>query len=457
MSADATPADPYAIHPEDAVDPPSGLVNTLKRIGPGVVLASSIVGSGELIATTTLGATVGYAALWIILLSCIVKPAVQAELGRYTIASGETGLAGLNHVPGPRVGRVNWIVWLWAGMTLVTLMQIGAMYGGVSQVMHILMPSVDVKIFTVIFAFVTLGLLLGGGYDRVEKFAVIKVGLFTLITALAAVLLLNAPSFSLADVVQGLKPQIPSTGLAAAFAVFGITGVGASELFMYPYWCVEKGYARRSGVNDGSREWEMRAKGWTRVMWADILASLVIYTLATLAFYLLGAGILHAEGVIPKGAETITTLSKMYTKTLGGWSAPLFYLGAVVTLYGTIFAATAANSRVFADMFRLMGSFPADDYPARTKMRDRFIVLLTVVPIVLFLSFGNPVQMVVVGGTAQALMLPIIGIGALYLHHKRLPKSVAPGTGATILLWVCTLVMSAAMLYYGFCIATGKV
>ena len=53
-----------------------------------MVLAASIVGSGELIATTTLGAQVGYTALWIILLSCLIKPVVQAELGRYTIASG---------------------------------------------------------------------------------------------------------------------------------------------------------------------------------------------------------------------------------------------------------------------------------------------------------------------------------------------------------------------------------
>jgi hypothetical protein len=30
-----------------------------------------------------------------------VKPVVQAELGRYTVASGETGLEGLNRVPGP--------------------------------------------------------------------------------------------------------------------------------------------------------------------------------------------------------------------------------------------------------------------------------------------------------------------------------------------------------------------
>ena len=108
-----------------------------------MVLAASIVGSGELIATTTLGAQVGYAALWIVLLSCAVKPVVQAELGRYTIASGETGLEGLNRVPGPRLG-VSWLVWAWALMVLTSLVQVGGMFGGLAQVMNLLLPAVPV-------------------------------------------------------------------------------------------------------------------------------------------------------------------------------------------------------------------------------------------------------------------------------------------------------------------------
>ena len=198
------------------------------------MLASSIVGSGELIATTTLGAKVGYTALWIILLSCAIKPAVQAELGRYTIATGETGLAGLNHVPGPRLCGVNWIVWLWALMTVVTLMQIGAMYGGVTQVMLIVAPGIPKELYVTGFAGLTLLILLGGGYERVEKFAVLKVSLFAFLTVLAAVLLFRSPSFRVGDMLQGLKPQIPTSGLGTALAVFGITGVGASELFMDP-------------------------------------------------------------------------------------------------------------------------------------------------------------------------------------------------------------------------------
>jgi manganese transport protein len=157
------PPDPYALRPEDVTDPPRTLGTALRRIGPGMVMASSIVGSGELIATTTLGAQVGYTALWLILLSCIVKPVIQAELGRYTLATGETGLEALNHVPGPRLG-VSWLVWAWALTVAATMMQVGGMYGGVSQVLSLVFPQLSIRGWTLVLLALTLALLLGGGY-----------------------------------------------------------------------------------------------------------------------------------------------------------------------------------------------------------------------------------------------------------------------------------------------------
>src|SRR5438093_4712090 len=294
----AAPAgDPYRLDAGDVRDPPPTVREAPRRIGPGMILAASIVGSGELIATTTLGAQVGYTALWIIVLSCAIKPVVQAELGRYTIASGETGLEALDHLPGPRLG-VGWLVWVWAAMVLTTLLQVGAMFGGVAQVMALLVPAVGERAWVLVFLALTLFLLLGGGYARIERLAVVKVGLFTLVTFLAALVLMRMPRyFQWSGLLDGLRLRLPPQGVATAAAVFGITGVGATELFMYPYWCVEKGYARFVGPHEPTPEWQRRARGWIRVMHVDILASLVIYTLATLAFYLMGAGILPGMGL----------------------------------------------------------------------------------------------------------------------------------------------------------------
>ena len=440
--------DLYQLRPEDVEQPPRTLASTLRRIGPGMILAASIVGSGELIATTTLGAQAGYAALWVILLSCFIKPAVQAELGRYTIATGETGLAGFDMMPGPR-WKVSWVVWAWAVMVLMTLFQVGAMFGGVSQVMNQLIPSVPVNVWVLLFLALTLALLLGGGYERIERLAMVKVGLFTMLTFLAALLLMRMPQyFSWERLVDGLKFRMPGEGLATAVAVFGITGVGATEMFMYPYWCVEKGYARRAGRRDASAEWRARARGWIRVMQVDIFASMFIYTVATVAFYLLGAGILNGMGLVPAAKDMIPVLSNIYTQTLGGWSLWLFYAGAIATLYGTIFAATAAHSRVYSDMCRLMGLFRADDYQTRVRYRSRFVWMLTVVPVILFFVFQSPVKMVVAGGVAQAVMLPVIAVGALLLRHKHLPEEIAPPWWITGALWFAAAVIVSLMYYY---------
>lgn len=445
---DRTSEDPYQLRPDDVKEPPQGFFASLRRIGPGIILAASIVGSGELIATTTLGAQVGYTALWVIVLSCLIKPIVQAEMGRYIIASGETGLASFNRVPGPRL-KVNWVVWAWALMTLLTMLQVGAMFGGLAQVMNLLVPAVPVKLWVLMFLGLTLALLLGGGYERIERLAMVKVALFTMLTFLAALLLIRMPQyFSWSAIGSGFTFKLPGAGLSTAVAVFGITGVGASELFMYPYWCVEKGYARFTGKRDSSAEWHNRARGWIRVMHLDIIVSMIIYTIATIAFYLLGAGILHGMGRVPAARDMIPVLSNIYTQTLGGWSLWLFYAGAVATLYGTIFAATAANSRVGADMLRLMGVFKADDYARRRRYRNILIVLLSIIPAGLFFLVESPVKMVIAGGLAQAMMLPVIGLSTLYLRHRHLRKVIVPSRWLTVGLWVATAVIVCLMGYY---------
>ena len=72
--------------------------------------------------------------------------------------------------------------------------------------------------------------------------------------------------------------------------------MGASELVAYPYWCIEKGYARGAGPRADDDGWARRARGWIRVMQLDAWFSMVVFTIATVAFYLLGAAVLHPAG-----------------------------------------------------------------------------------------------------------------------------------------------------------------
>ena len=49
MAAEPEPDDPYELRASDVEAPPPTLAGAFRRIGPGMVLAAAIVGSGELI------------------------------------------------------------------------------------------------------------------------------------------------------------------------------------------------------------------------------------------------------------------------------------------------------------------------------------------------------------------------------------------------------------------------
>src|ERR671914_2844569 len=105
--------DPYSMRDEDIREPPVSLFAAFRKIGPGIILAGSIIGSGELLLTTALGAQYGFLFLWLILFSCVIKVFVQIELGRYAISSGKPTLGAINELPGPRPGGAHWLAWWW--------------------------------------------------------------------------------------------------------------------------------------------------------------------------------------------------------------------------------------------------------------------------------------------------------------------------------------------------------
>jgi len=131
-------------------DPPRTTLGILSRLGPGLIIAGSIVGSGELIATTATGAAAGFTLLWLIIIGCIIKVWVQVELGRYTMVSGNTTMRAINQTPGPAISlgrgadgqerRVNWLAVYWLIMFLVSMGQLGGIVGSVGQGMAISWP-----------------------------------------------------------------------------------------------------------------------------------------------------------------------------------------------------------------------------------------------------------------------------------------------------------------------------
>jgi len=592
-------------------EPPTTFWQVLRRLGPGLIIAGSIVGSGELIATTKTAAEAGMSLLWLIVVGCLIKVFCQVELGRYTICYGQTTLAALDTVPGPRA-KVNWIVWFWLLMMVGSVGQLGGIVGGVGQALAIACPlqgdyreaialpserewkrylhweeqlpverqrleqlagperqqleeklkrieqgqefldrklsgqawldavaeleastdagsprvqqriaslqqrlgehreriaaarsavleliaaeapigqarqelaqvqasasadaaaitqarqhleqvtrdnqasvqaakdkvnallepvTWDDKLWAVIVAAVTIALLYRGRYGVVQNLSTVLVVTFTFVTVGNVLALEMQPKFRLemSDFLRGFGlPE--EAGLATALATFGIIGVGASELISYPYWCLEKGYARFTGPLSADPSWERRAKGWLRVMHYDAFVSMIIYTIATVAFFLMGVAVLHNQGLVPDGMRMVGTLMEQYRPVFGEYAQWLFLIGAIAVLYSTFLVATASHSRTYTDSLKLFGVIDSKSESAHRTSISAFCVGIPIVCVVLFASRLNPVTLVLTGALMQALMLPVLGFASVYFRFTRTDPRLRPGR-----LWDTLLVIS---------------
>ncbi len=519
------------------IDPPQTLGGMLRKLGPGMIVAGSIVGSGELIATTKTGAEAGFYFLWLIIIGCVIKVFTQIELGRYTLTHGETPLKALDSVPGPR-WQVNWIIWFWWVTTILVVSQQGGILGGIGQCLAITKPittqgiayneassthvgakvelalmyrahpeleqanvvqrrfdgwsraeysgelsrlrqqraailgaeteaqfvaqeqvivnfaealkvfdenpSQDANIWSAIVAVLTSVMLVIGRFGFIQSFTTILVAGFTGITLIASIMLHFHSDWgaSGAEVMQGLSFQLPpivegltANPLLTALATFGIIGVGATELVAYPYWCLEKGYAKFTGPRDDSDAWTKRARGWMKVLKLDAWASMLVYTVATIAFYMMGASVLHRAGLNPEGQDMIQTLAAMYEPIFGSWTSSVFLIGAVVVLYSTFFVAAAAYARMIADATGLLGLHDNSDKP-RLCWIKLVSLLWPLLSLALLLVINAPAVMVLASGIAQALMLPMIAAAALYFRYKRSDQRLAPGKWWDAMLWL---------------------
>lgn len=464
--SEVTEYDPYALPPEEIQEPPVSLLSALRKIGPGIILAGTIVGSGELLLTTSLGAKHGFVFLWLILFSCVIKVFVQTELGRYAISSGKPTLGALNELSGPRLGA-NWMCWWWFVMMCTTIFQLGAMTGTVGQCFHLAFPNISESLasslsgsapglaetirqrpdypWAVLTCIMAVVLLWSGSYRRIESITTFLVVGLTLVTVAAAMALaLPTSRFPIpwGQVAEGLTFKMPDTGIAVAFGVFGITGVGAAELFYYPYWCLEKGYARYAGRCDDSPGWIARAKGWIRVMYLDAWVSMVVFTVSTVAFYFMGATVLHPQGLAPQGRDMILTLSRMFVDSIGDWTHIAFLIGAAAVLFKTLYLSSAGNARLITDLLNLSGIVHYREAAQRARFIHWISLMIPVIALCLFLAFKEPKWMVVVGGFGQALTLPMITAATLYFRYRKLDVNMKPSELIDLMLWIAFLSIS---------------
>jgi hypothetical protein len=104
--------------PAELPHPPAyNLVNALRVIGPGAILLGLSLGSGDWLLGPVVVTRHGPALLWICTASVLLQAALNAEMARYTLATGEPIWAGfLRTPPGP-----GFWAWVYSGLHLFQL------------------------------------------------------------------------------------------------------------------------------------------------------------------------------------------------------------------------------------------------------------------------------------------------------------------------------------------------
>ena len=182
-------------------------------------------------------------------------------------------------------------------------------------------------------------------------------------------------------------------------------------------------------------------------MHLDAWVSMVVFTISTLAFYFMGATVLKPQGLDPKGTEMIKTLSRMFEDTFGTWTIIVFLIGAGAVLFKTLYISSAGNSRLLADFCSLAGFVRYEQPEQRAKMIHRFSLLIPVIALSLFFTFKDPRQMVVIGGFAQGLMLPLISGVTVYFRYRRTDHRITPSFMGDHFLWIAYLLITCVALY----------
>jgi len=416
--------------------PPKTWGGMLLAIGPAIVVSGSVIGSGELINVPVQAAKFGFVLFWAVILSCIIKYFLQVELGRHCLVHNRTTIQALNLVPGPRFRGTSWIGIFYIGGYTISVVTIGGIMAATAGLFTSVMPiggseEVSTVSWSVIIFAVIGSILWFSLYDALEKLIAVLVCGFSLSVVVALMLLIFSPNpaypLTLADVASGMTFSLgdPAERAAVAFAVIsllGALGTTANEMFMYPYWILEKGYARNVGSDDDEGRIE-RAKGWIRVLQLDAGVATLLATVITAAYFLVGCAILHKKGEVPTGMNVVEQLSQIYTETYGAWSYGVFMFGGFCTLFSTIVVVVAASGRMWTDLLSSMGVLNYDDPTARRRYNRIFqnIYLTAFLGITLYstLSGVPPEKLVIMGQFINGLVnTPLLMIGIIYLAYK---------------------------------------
>ena len=418
--------------------PPKGKA-IIQWLGPGFLWMVSAAGSGELLFTPRVGSLYGYSLLWALFAAVFLKFFINREIGRFAVCSGSSVIDGFAALKTPG----NFILWLiLLPQLLVAVSAIAGLAGGAATALTLFLPG-HITIWMITSLLLATALVLWGKYKGVEKASVILASCLAIASLVAAI----SVSPSLGDMAAGLTPKIPKeVNIAEILPWLGFMMSGAAGLMWYSYWIPAKKYGMAQG-KDGKRGKEAstvklqslkqltapdkkKLKGWIKVMTLDTTTAVLGTVIITIAFLILGTEVLRPEGLVPEENKVAETLGKLLGQLWGPIGFWFMVIGVFIGFWDTVLSDQDGHSRLFANGTRhVLGSTLKGKWADEKFLRRIFVVvLLTVLPIALYLFIGNPVQLLKIAGAIEAAHIPIVTGLVLYLNKTSLPKELQPST-----------------------------
>ena len=131
----------------------------------------------------------------------------------------------------------------------------------------------------------------------------------------------------------------------------------------------------------------------------------------------------------------IQTLSTMYEPVFGSLAKVIFLSGAIAVLFSTFFIAIAAQGRLCMDVIKVSGFAKLNEVQHKQGLKVLGL-LLPIVCVTCYIFFPKPVILVLISGTMQAIMLPLVGFAVLYFRYKKCDKRLVPSRLWDICLWL---------------------
>ena len=390
----------------------------LSIVGPGLLVAATGVGAGDLATGALTGSRLGVAVLWAVLLGAIIKFVLNEGLARWQLATGSTVLEGTARHLG-RAGIVIFLAYLCVWSFFVGSALMSACGIAAHAILPLGEPSTDKVIYGVMHSVVALGLVFAGGYRLFEKVMSVCIGVM-FITVLATTIAIQ-PDWS--AVASGMFiptiPQFDSGGLKWTVGLMGGVG-GTVTVLCYGYW-----------IREDNRE----GLGELRTCRLDLLTGYVATAIFGMGMVILGSRLDADSGA--KGATLIVDLANQLETSLGalGPTARVaFLIGAWGAVASSMLGVWQSVPYLFVDCFRMLRLRPAtdkveSDNEAATQdaaahragstspvYYGSLIAIATVPALGLFVGFSRIQLAYAVVGAA---FMPILAIALLFLNSSR--------------------------------------